>query len=142
MPRIELNIDDLTAEKQRLGEFLADPLAFNSPDFMKNNKRFNELDAIIAKASERETLEKQLAEARELANGNDKPGRAGPGPGRRPRRLAGRPVAAGGPGARGRAGRGRRRRPGHRRGRRRPVRRRLRPGHALTQGARTTTSGP
>jgi peptide chain release factor 1 len=71
MPRIELNIDDLTAEKQRLGEFLADPLAFNSPDFMKNNKRFNELDAIIAKASERETLEKQLAEARELANGND-----------------------------------------------------------------------
>ena len=45
MPRIELNIDDLTAEKQRLGEFLADPLAFNSPDFMKNNKRFNELDA-------------------------------------------------------------------------------------------------
>lgn len=71
MPRIELNIDDLTAEKQQLGEFLADPQAFSDPDFMKNNKRFAELDAIIAKASERESLEKQLAEARELASGND-----------------------------------------------------------------------
>ena len=71
MPRIELNIDELTAEKQSLGEFLADPQAFSSPDFMKNNKRFTELDNIIAKATERETLEKQLAEAKELANGSD-----------------------------------------------------------------------
>ena len=71
MPRIELNIDDLTAEKQSLGEFLADPQAFSSPDFMKNNKRFTELDAIIAKATERETIEQQLAEAKELASDND-----------------------------------------------------------------------
>jgi peptide chain release factor 1 len=71
MPRIELNLNELTAEKQSLGEFLADPNAFSSPDFMKNNKRFTELDSIIAKATERETLEKQLAEARELANGSD-----------------------------------------------------------------------
>ena len=71
MPRIELNLDDLTIEKQSLGEFLADPNAFSDPDFMKNNKRFTELDAIIAKASERERLEKQLAEAKELAGGND-----------------------------------------------------------------------
>ncbi len=71
MPRIELNIDELTAEKQRLGEFLADPQAFSSPDFMKNNKRFTELDNIIAKATERETTENQLAEARELATGSD-----------------------------------------------------------------------
>lgn len=71
MPRIELNLNELTTEKQSLGEFLADPQAFSNPDFMKNNKRFTELDSIIAKATERETLEKQLAEARELANGSD-----------------------------------------------------------------------
>lgn len=71
MPRIELNLQELAAEKQRLGDFLADPQAFNSPDFMKHNKRFSELDNIIAKATERETLEKQLAEAKQLAGGND-----------------------------------------------------------------------
>lgn len=71
MPRIELNLDDLTTEKKSLGDFLADPQAFSSPDFMKNNRRFTELDAIIAKATERETLENQLAEAKELASGND-----------------------------------------------------------------------
>lgn len=71
MPRIELNIDELIAEKQSLGDFLANPQAFSQPDFMKNNKRFTELDGIIAKASERDSVEKQLAEAKELANGND-----------------------------------------------------------------------
>lgn len=71
MPRIELNLIDLTTEKQALGEFLARPDAFSNPGFMAKNKRFSELDAIIAKATERETLEKQLAEAKELANGND-----------------------------------------------------------------------
>lgn len=71
MPRIELNLTDLTAEKQSLGEFLARPDAFSDPEFMKKNKRLSELDAIIAKATERETLEKQLAEAKELASGGD-----------------------------------------------------------------------
>ncbi len=71
MPRIELNIDELTSERQSLNDFLARPDAFSDPEFMKKNKRFSELDAIIAKASERETLEKQLVEAKELANGND-----------------------------------------------------------------------
>lgn len=71
MPRIELKLNELNAEKQSLGEFLANPQAFSNPDFMKNNKRFTELDAIIAKATERETLEQQLAEAKELANGGD-----------------------------------------------------------------------
>lgn len=71
MPRIELNIKDLTAEKQQLSDFLASPNAFSDSDFTKKNKRFTELDNIIAKAIERETLEKQLAEAKELANGSD-----------------------------------------------------------------------
>ena len=71
MPRIELNIDDLKAEKKQLGEFLAQPDAYNSPDFTAKNKRFSELDDIIAAATKRDTLEKQLAEAKTLANGSD-----------------------------------------------------------------------
>jgi len=71
MPRIELNIDDLTAEKQQLSDFLASPSAFNDPDYTKKNKRFTELENIIAKAIERVNIEKQLAEAKELAGGND-----------------------------------------------------------------------
>ena len=71
MPRIELNIDELTAEKQSLSDFLAQPDAYSDPDFTKKNKRFTELENIIAKATERETTEKQLAEAKQLANGSD-----------------------------------------------------------------------
>ena len=71
MPRIELNIDELTAEKQSLSDFLAQPNAYSDPDFTKKNKRFTELENIIAKATERETTEKQLLEAKELAGGSD-----------------------------------------------------------------------
>ncbi len=71
MPRIELNIDELTAERQTLSDFLAQPDAYSDPDFTKKNKRFTELENIIAKATERETTEKQLLEAKELAGGSD-----------------------------------------------------------------------
>ena len=71
MPRIELNTEELQAEKQSLGEFLAQPTAYTDPDFTKKNKRFTELEAIIAKVTERNTTEKQLAEAKQLAQGND-----------------------------------------------------------------------
>ena len=71
MPRIEINIAELQDEKQTLGEFLAQPTAYADPDFTKKNKRFTELENIIAKATERETTEKQLAEAKQLAQGND-----------------------------------------------------------------------
>ena len=71
MPTISLNIDELTAEKQSLGEFLASPTAFNDPEFMAKNRRFSELDAVIAKATERQMIEGHLVEARTLANGND-----------------------------------------------------------------------
>ncbi len=71
MPRIELNINELTAEKQSLSDFLAQPDAYSDPDFTKKNKRFTELENIIAKATERETTEKQLLEAKELAGGSD-----------------------------------------------------------------------
>lgn len=71
MPRIELNTEELQAEKQSLGEFLAQPTAYTDPDFTKKNKRFTELEGIIAKATERETIERQLAEAKQLAQGGD-----------------------------------------------------------------------
>lgn len=71
MLRIELNINELTAEKQSLSDFLAQPDAYSDPDFTKKNKRFTELENIIAKATERETIEKQLLEAKQLAGGSD-----------------------------------------------------------------------
>lgn len=71
MPKISLNVEELTTEKQQLGDFLASPNAFSDPDFSTKNKRFTELEGIIEKATLRQTLEQQLAEARELAAGGD-----------------------------------------------------------------------
>ena len=71
MSRIELNIAELAAEKQQLSDFLANPDAYSDPNFTVKNKRFTELENIISKATERENTEKQLAEAKSLASGND-----------------------------------------------------------------------
>ena len=71
MPKINLNLSELTAEKADLDTFLARPDAYADPDFSKKNKRLIELQTIIEKAQQRETLEKQLVEARELASGSD-----------------------------------------------------------------------
>lgn len=71
MPKISLNIDELTAEKKELDEFLMQPTAYSDPAFSSKNKRRTELDGILEKATLRQTLEAQLAEAKELAGGND-----------------------------------------------------------------------
>lgn len=71
MPKISLNIEDLTAEKSELDTFLARPDAYSDPDFSKKNKRLIELQTILEKATLRQTLEAQLIEAKELAGGND-----------------------------------------------------------------------
>lgn len=71
MPRIELNIAELTTEKEQLDAFLARPDAYSDPEFSKKNKRLIELQNILEKATLRETLEAQLTEAKELAGGND-----------------------------------------------------------------------
>jgi len=71
MPNISLNIDELTTEKANLADFLASPTAYNDPQFSSKNKRFTELEAILEKAILRQTLEGQLHEAKQLANGND-----------------------------------------------------------------------
>lgn len=71
MPRIELNIEELTAEKNDLDAFLAQPTAYSDPDFSKKNKRLIELQNLLEKGTLRDTLEAQLVEARALASGND-----------------------------------------------------------------------
>ena len=71
MPKINLNQQELEAEKNELSAFLAQPNAYSDPQFSSKNKRFSELEAIIAKVAQRDTLEKNLSEAKELASGSD-----------------------------------------------------------------------
>lgn len=71
MPKIQLNIDELTAEKDALTAFLSRPDAFNDPEFSTKNRRLMEVQDIIEKATRRQTLEAQLAEAKELSSGGD-----------------------------------------------------------------------
>ena len=68
MPKIDLNLDKLKTEREEIQAFLSEPNAYSSPDFSSKNKRFTELEKIIEKGKMRENLEKNLEEARELAN--------------------------------------------------------------------------
>lgn len=68
MSIIKLNIDELSAERKELDEFLSRPDVYSNPDFQKKNKRFIELQNIIEKVKRRELLERQLREASELAS--------------------------------------------------------------------------
>ncbi len=71
MPKINLNITDLVAEKDELGAFLSRPDAFSAPDFATKNRRLTELEELISVAHRREALEKQIIEAKELSGGGD-----------------------------------------------------------------------
>lgn len=71
MPKINLDIDQLSRERIQLAEFLASPVAYNDPEFSQKNKRFSELEGILEKANYRHTLEAQLEEAKQLASGGD-----------------------------------------------------------------------
>ena len=68
MAKISLDMNSLKSERADLSNFLAQPDAYSSPDFTTKNKRFSELETLISKGEERENLEKNLAEAKELAN--------------------------------------------------------------------------
>ena len=68
MAKISLDMDSLKNERADLSNFLTQPDAYSSPDFTVKNKRFSELETLISKGEERETLEKNLVEAKELAN--------------------------------------------------------------------------
>ncbi len=71
MPKINLDIDQLSQEKTELAAFLASPTAYSDPEFSSKNKRFSELEGVLEKAILRQTLESQLEEAKQLANGGD-----------------------------------------------------------------------
>lgn len=71
MAKISLNISELQAEKDELSSFLASPSAYADPKFTSKNKRLTEINEIIKIATLRENLEKQLSEAKELANADD-----------------------------------------------------------------------
>jgi peptide chain release factor 1 len=71
MVKISLSLPDLEAEYAELGAFLATPTAFNDPQFSSKNKRFAELETLIAMAKKREQLTQNITEAKELANGSD-----------------------------------------------------------------------
>jgi len=71
MPKINLNISELQAEKQELDSFLARPDAYADADYSKKNKRFIELQTILEKALLRESLEAQIVDAKEMASGGD-----------------------------------------------------------------------
>ena len=68
MAKISLDLDALKAERDSVGDFLARPDAYGSPDFTVKNKRFSELETLIAKGEERAALEQNLRDAKELAN--------------------------------------------------------------------------
>ena len=68
MAKISLDMDSLKNERADLSNFLARPDAYGSPDFTVKNKRFSELETLISKGEERGSLEKNLVEAKELAN--------------------------------------------------------------------------
>ena len=68
MAKISLDMDSLKNERADLSNFLAQPDAYNSPDFTVKNKRFSELETLISKGEERENLEKNLVAAKKLAN--------------------------------------------------------------------------
>lgn len=71
MPVINLNIDELQAERAELTAFLSTPDAYSDPSYGSKNRRLGELESLIEKANLRDQLEKQLLEARELSSGGD-----------------------------------------------------------------------
>lgn len=71
MPKINLNIAELKAEKAELTDFLARPDAFSDSAFGNKNRRLSELDELISAGQRREQLDQQIKEAKELSGGGD-----------------------------------------------------------------------
>ena len=78
MAQISLDLASLQAEYVSLGDFLASPDAYSDPQFGTRNKRFSELEQLIALAKKREQLTQNIVEAKELASGGDELAARGP----------------------------------------------------------------
>ena len=71
MTKISIDITTLQAERAELNALLASPSAYADPSYAEKTKRLTEVESLIEKVTLREKLEKQLAEAQELAQGQD-----------------------------------------------------------------------
>jgi peptide chain release factor 1 len=71
MPRISLNLSELTSEKSELTAFLSQPDAYSDPAYSAKNRRLGELEDLIAAGTRRQELEQQIQEAKELSGGGD-----------------------------------------------------------------------
>lgn len=71
MAKIQLNLEQLTAEQSDLTAFLSQPNAFSDPAYAKKTKRLGELETIIGLAQRQAAVSKQITEAVELARGDD-----------------------------------------------------------------------
>lgn len=68
-----MNIDTaaLASEKAELETFLANPEAFSDPAYTTKSKRLSEIDNILQKSEQIDTLKKQISEADGLIGGDD-----------------------------------------------------------------------
>jgi peptide chain release factor 1 len=71
MTKISLNIDELTAERQQLTDFLSRPDAFSDPDFAKKNRRLTELEEVIAAGNRQNELKQQIEDAKTMISSDD-----------------------------------------------------------------------
>lgn len=71
MAAIQINVEELTAEKKKLEHFLSTPDAYANPDYTRKTKRLSEIETLIEKVTARDTLAQQLNEAKELSSGGD-----------------------------------------------------------------------
>lgn len=71
MTTISLNIEELTAERRQLTDFLSRPDAFSDPEYAKKNRRLAELDELIIAGNRQSELKKQITEAKELMGSDD-----------------------------------------------------------------------
>lgn len=71
MSKIQLNLEALHDERSELTDFLLRPDAFADPAYAIKTKRLSELDEITALGERQKAVSKQLAEAAELARGDD-----------------------------------------------------------------------
>ena len=71
MTQISLNLAELEGEYSTLRDFLAQPDAYSAPDYTSKNKRFSELETLVAKAKEREaSLDKRYSASKNSQYGS------------------------------------------------------------------------
>lgn len=71
MPKINLDLSNLQTEYAGLSDFLSSAEAYADPQYSAKNKRFTELETLIAMAKKRDQLTQNIVEARELSSGSD-----------------------------------------------------------------------